>query len=73
MHTRRIATIVTVVVALTLLLVTISTNASPPVEGDKGSGGLTLAGKGGPAAPDISAAGAPFGSNVPISELRCDL
>ncbi len=72
MQTRRIATIVMVVAVLTLLQATSSTVAGPPVEGGKGSGEITLAGKGGPAAPDINAAGAPFGSNFPISELSGD-
>lgn len=44
MQTRRIATIVTVVAALTLLLAASSTLAGPPVEGGKGSGRITLAG-----------------------------
>lgn len=41
MQTRRIATIVTVVAALTLLLAPSSTVAGPPVEGGKGSARIT--------------------------------
>jgi hypothetical protein len=44
MQTKRIATIVTVVAALTLLLAASSTVAGPPVEGGKGSGKIILAG-----------------------------
>ena len=44
MQTRKIATMVTVAAALILLLAANSTVAGPPVEGDKGSGKITLAG-----------------------------
>ncbi|MGA9349288.1 MAG: hypothetical protein WBW48_10875 [Anaerolineae bacterium] len=44
MQTKRIATIVTTVVVLALLLATSSTVAGPPVEGNEGSGKIMLAG-----------------------------
>ena len=43
MQTKRIATIVTTVVVLTLLLATSSTVAGPPVERGQGSGDIALA------------------------------
>jgi len=86
MQTKRMATIVTIVTALTLLMAASYTVAGLPVEGGESSGMITLAGtvaskinyRGTPAGVaglalgGFNVAGGPIGDNFPISNLGED-